>query len=93
VHLATLTIVHDRFPTREAYPFHLPLFQQNTTVPVDAPVTLFVGENGSGRSILLTAIARPADIHIWETRERSRGHCNPHAENSATERPPCLPAL
>ena len=80
VHLATLTIVHDRFPTRAAYPFHLPLFQQTTTVPVDAPVTLFVGENGSGKSTLLTAIARRADIHIWENRERSRSHCNPHAE-------------
>jgi len=33
VHLTGLTIVHDRFPTREAYPFHLPLFQQTKTVP------------------------------------------------------------
>jgi predicted ATPase len=80
VHLTGLTIVHDRFPTREAYPFHLPLFQQTATVPIDAPVTLFVGENGSGKSTLLAAIARRAGIHIWENQERSRGHHNPYAE-------------
>ena len=80
MHLASLTIVHDRFPTREAYPFDLPLFQQTTTVPMDAPVTFFVGENGSGKSTLLTAVARRAGIHIWENRERSGGHHNPHAE-------------
>ena len=81
VHLASLTIAHDRFPTRDLYPFHLPLFQRTTTVPIDAPVTLFVGENGSGKSTLLTAIARRAGIHIWENQERSRSHHNPHAEN------------
>jgi len=81
VHLAGLTIVHDRFPTREVYPFHLPLIQKTTTVPTDAPVTLFVGENGSGKSTLLAAIARRAGIHIWENRERSRGHYNLHAES------------
>jgi AAA domain len=85
VHLATLTIVHDRFPTRGAYPFHLPLFQQTTTVPVDAPVTLFVGENGSGKSTLLTAIARRADTHIWENRERSRSFDGASAQPVAFE--------
>lgn len=83
VHLTGLTIVHDRFPTREAYPFHLPLFQQTKTVPIDGPVTLFVGENGSGKSTLLAAIARRAGIHIWENRDRSRGHHNPYAEGLA----------
>ena len=80
MHLDGLTIAHDRFPTREAYPFDLPLFQQTTTVPIDAPVTLFVGENGSGKSTLLTAIARRAGIHIWENQQRSRSYHNPHAE-------------
>ena len=80
MHLTGLTIVHDRFPTRDAYPFDLSLFQQTTTVPIDAPVTLLVGENGSGKSTLLSAIARGAGIHIWENHERSRGHHNPYAD-------------
>jgi predicted ATPase len=75
-----LTVVHERFPTRQAYPFHLPLFQATARVPLQAPVTFFVGENGTGKSTLLAAIARAAGIHIWESSGRVAVHPNPHAD-------------
>jgi predicted ATPase len=35
-------------------------------------VTLFIGENGSGKSTFLRAIAMACGIHIWENTERTR---------------------
>lgn len=35
------------------YPFNLKLFEEDITLKVDKPVTIFVGENGSGKSSLI----------------------------------------
>ena len=80
MHLRGLTLSHDRFPSRQAYPFRLPVFQATSSVPLAAPVTFFAGENGTGKSTLLVAIARAAGIHIWENHERARAHNNPYAD-------------
>jgi predicted ATPase len=39
------------------YPFHLPLVQAMEKLQFEAPVTIFVGDNGSGKSTILEAIA------------------------------------
>jgi predicted ATPase len=39
------------------FPFNIPLFEQLDTVAFDKRVTLFVGENGTGKSTLLEGIA------------------------------------
>lgn len=39
------------------YPFHLPLVQAMDKLKLEAPVTIFVGDNGSGKSTILEAIA------------------------------------
>lgn len=44
-------------PTSRAYPFSLPVVRHLGTLTFTAPVTLFVGENGSGKSTILEAIA------------------------------------
>jgi predicted ATPase len=80
VHLLQLRIERARFPTREAYPFNLRVVQETATVPLDAAVTFFVGENGSGKSTFLRAIAHRCGIHIWENAERTRARPNPYAE-------------
>ncbi|MBN2575506.1 MAG: AAA family ATPase [Deltaproteobacteria bacterium] len=80
VHLLEISIDRARFPTREAYPFSLRVVQETASVPLDAPVTFFAGENGSGKSTFLRAIAHRCGIHIWENAGRTLARPNPFAE-------------
>lgn len=41
----------------DSYPFTMPLVQSLERLEFDAPVTFFVGENGSGKSTILEALA------------------------------------
>jgi predicted ABC-class ATPase len=54
----------DLYPTREHYPFNLDLFHRTNGLEFRTPVTFFVGENGTGKSTLLEAIARRTGIHV-----------------------------
>jgi predicted ATPase len=46
-----------KLPPDDGYPFHLPFVQQLEALDFQTPVTFFVGENGSGKSTMLDAIA------------------------------------
>jgi predicted ATPase len=46
---------------RDLYPYNLPIFQDLEEIGFQAPVTIFVGENGSGKSTILEAIATGAE--------------------------------
>jgi len=72
MHLKSVRFHPDLYPTREHYPFNLGIFQQTAGLAFATPVTCFVGENGTGKSTLLEAIARRAGIHIWRDGERTR---------------------
>ena len=80
VHLLELSIDHASFPTRAAYPFSLAVVQDTATLRLDAPVTFFAGENGSGKSTMLRALAHRCDVHIWENSGRATVGHNPFAE-------------
>ncbi len=71
-HIKSVTLLHEKFPTDEHYPFTLPIFNQTKYLSFDTPITLFVGENGTGKSTLLEALANACGIHIWNT---SGGAC------------------
>ncbi|HEU5140060.1 MAG TPA: AAA family ATPase [Bacillales bacterium] len=45
----------------EPFPFQLPLVQNFQQIHFHAPITFFVGENGTGKSTLLESIAAAAD--------------------------------
>jgi len=64
-HLRSVTLLHEKYPTGDHYPFTLPIFNQTKQLVFDTPATLFVGENGTGKSTLLEALARASGIHIW----------------------------
>jgi predicted ATPase len=65
---------------RHDFPFSLPLLQTLKELRFETPVTLLVGENGTGKSTLLKAIARSCNIHIWEEHEGSRDRHNPYED-------------
>ncbi len=80
MHLKSVVIYPEKFPTREYYPFNLSVFHETKRVSFDTPVTLFVGENGTGKSTLLQAIAHRCDIHIWRYRDAGGFDNNPYAD-------------
>lgn len=78
MHLKRIVFHPDRYPVRDQYPFHLPAFHQTGDLPLETPVTLFTGENGTGKSTLLEGIARACGIHIWQKAEGRRVRKNPY---------------
>jgi predicted ATPase len=78
MHLKRITLHPERYPTDHEYPFAIPLFRSFGSLDFESPITCFVGENGTGKSTLLRAIAMKCGIHIWEGLERTRVHNNPH---------------
>jgi predicted ATPase len=51
-------IDEEKVADREAYPFCLPMFREpNFELEFDKPITIVVGENGTGKSTLLEGIA------------------------------------
>jgi len=81
MHLKNITLAHDRFPTKEQYPFNLEVFRRTDRIDFPANVTCFVGENGTGKSTLLEAIARSCGIHIWGEIDRTRYEHNPYEQS------------
>ena len=71
-HLNSIKLEAEQYPTREHYPFNLPLFAETKKLDFTNPVTLFVGQNGSGKSTLFEAIAVAAGIYIWRNNMTSR---------------------
>jgi len=67
-----------RFPTRDAYPFNLKIFQETSSIEFRTPVTIFSGENGTGKSTLLSALCRKCNIYMWEGAYIQRCHNNPY---------------
>jgi predicted ATPase len=56
IHLRQLSIRSDQI-NEGGYPFSVPAVQRISTIKFQSPVTIFVGENGSGKSSLLEAMA------------------------------------
>jgi predicted ATPase len=80
MHLRSVAFRSETYPTRDCYPFNLSVIQQTKRIVFDAEVTLFVGENGTGKSTLLEAISQTCNIFIWRDSERARFECNPYED-------------
>jgi len=79
-HLLRCSVHRRRFPVQDSYPFDLRVLRGAEPFELDRPVTFFVGENGSGKSTVLRAIARACGIHIWEDSDKARLARNSHEE-------------
>jgi predicted ATPase len=80
MHIRSLSFLHDTFPEEPCYPFCLDVFRKTGTLEFLKPVTFFIGENGTGKSTLLQAIARGSGIHIWQEHEGRRDAKNLHED-------------
>lgn len=81
IFLNQVDIHAEKFPVLDYYPFNLEIFQQTETVKFDTPVTLFCGENGTGKSTLLKALAIRCGIHIWQNDSNLRYEPNPYEDD------------
>ncbi len=80
MHIRSVTLEPERFPTSESYPFNLRLLRETSRIDFRGPVTFFAGENGAGKSTLLKAICQRCEIYIWQDTERSRFQYNRYEE-------------
>lgn len=75
MYLKSVTINND-FPIRVKFPFNIPAFQKTESLEFNKPVVFFVGENGSGKSALMDAIARKSGFLPWGGSKTHRVHDN-----------------
>ena len=81
MHLKRVSLWPERYPDRNYYPFNLKLFHHTRNIEFVAPITFFVGENGTGKSTLLEAMAHKCGIHIWENATDARVAANPYEKS------------
>ena len=77
MHITSCSVHAHRFPHKDIYPFNLPLLSGIEQLDLNSPVTIFIGDNGSGKSTVLRAIAQRCNIHIWSGPERQKPVDNP----------------
>jgi len=80
MHLNGLRLFPERYPVRDRYPFNQKLLTETRRIAFPTPVTVFVGENGTGKSTLLEAISNRCGIHIWREETRTRLEPNPYED-------------
>ncbi len=78
MHLEKITLHPEKFPTRDHYPFNLEVLNRTPEIPLTAPLTFFIGENGTGKSTLLRAACTQCGVYIWEGPTRPRANPNPY---------------
>ncbi len=81
VHLREIRFSGREAPDPERYPFNLELVRRAPSLVFSRPVTFFAGENGTGKSTVLRAIARACGIHIWTGERRRRLSRSPYEDN------------
>lgn len=79
-YLRKITLLPDRYPAHDHYPFNLRPFQETKTLTLDTPLTFFAGENGAGKSTLLKALARKCGIPMWGASEKRHFRQNPYEQ-------------
>jgi predicted ATPase len=81
LHLTRITL--RPLPETKSFPFSLPLLQTLKEIEFDSPVTLFVGENGSGKSTFLEALACAAESIVVGSESTKRDPSLAHARDLA----------
>ncbi len=78
MHLKKITLLPEKFPTMDYYPFNLEIIKSIKELVFSSPLTVFAGENGTGKSTFLEAICRRCGIYIWQGDKRQTSVSNPY---------------
>ncbi len=78
LHISSVNLHPEQYPTAKHYPFSLPIFNHSKELQFETSITFFIGENGTGKSTLLEAIALAANIHIWNRNDGISLEGNPY---------------
>jgi predicted ATPase len=81
IHLQSLQV--RKLPATRVFPFSLPLFQTLKELHFTTPVTLFVGENGTGKSTLLESLACAAEMIVVGSESTRTDNSLDHARDLA----------
>ncbi len=73
----SIRILNSLFPTTDRYPFNLSVFQETDRLDITSEVLFLVGENGTGKSTLLEAVARRYGLMVWGGEKTHVVHRNP----------------
>lgn len=63
MYLKRISLLQEKVLIWNKYPFTIPSIKNMHDINIDSKVTFFVGENGTGKSTLLEAIADKCDFH------------------------------
>lgn len=80
MHLKSVSLQSNQFPVTDQYPFNLEVFHKAGTIHFGTPVTFFCGENGSGKTTFLEAIAVRCAIKVWKDDGNGRLSQSPFEE-------------
>lgn len=80
IYLEKMDIDAASFPVQDQHPFDLGIYQNTDQLVFKNDITFFIGENGTGKSTMLRAMAHCCGIHIWQKESLSRIAANPHEE-------------
>ena len=78
MYLRSIDIHGDRFPANDVFPFNVPALAGTPRIDIQTPVTFLVGDNGTGKSALLDALARKSGFLPWGGSKVHRSHDNPY---------------
>ncbi len=78
MHLQKVIIAHNRFPTENHFPFNLTILRRTASIHFRTPITFFCGDNGTGKSTLLKAVAQRSGVNIWQGEQRIRYSASPY---------------
>jgi predicted ATPase len=78
MHLKSVRLYPERYPVQDRYPFDQNILRHTPEIVFRSPVTVFAGENGTGKSTLLEAISHKCGIHIWAEQLTLRLESNPY---------------
>lgn len=83
MYLTAITIDSSKFPVHDRFPFNIRAINESPCIELSSRVTFFTGENGTGKSALLDAIARRSGFLPWGGSKIHRVHHNPYETHLA----------